>query len=68
LEQEGVQPKCGIAVVNLKTGDLEQLLELQGVVEELYDVGVLSDLKRTRVVGFQNDDIRFFVRPEPLTS
>jgi uncharacterized protein (TIGR03032 family) len=64
LAQKGLTPKCGLCVVNLKTGALEHLLEIEGVVQELYDVAVLPDVKRPRALGFRNDEIRFFVRPE----
>lgn len=64
LKPEGVQPKCGIAVVNLKTGDVEHTLDIQGVVQELYDVAVLPDVVRPRALGFRSDEIRFFVRPD----
>ena len=64
LEQEGVSPKCAICVVNLKTGDVEHRLEMEGIVQELYDVALLPGLTRPKALGFRNDEIRFFVRPE----
>jgi uncharacterized protein (TIGR03032 family) len=66
LAQEGVSPKCAICVVNLKTGDVEHQLEMEGVVQELYDVAVLPGIKRPKALGFRNDEIRFFVRPEKV--
>ena len=61
LEREGAQPKCAICVVNLKTGDVEHRLEMEGVVQELYDVAVLPDVQRPRALGFRNDEIRYFI-------
>ncbi|MEM9370463.1 MAG: TIGR03032 family protein [Pseudomonadota bacterium] len=66
LEKEGVQPKCGLAVVNLKTGDIEHTLDIEGVVEELYDVAVLSGVRRPMALGFKTNEIRFMIRPETL--
>jgi len=64
LAKEGVGPKCAICVVNLKTGDLEHRLEMEGIVQELYDVALLPGITRPKVLGFRNDEIRFFVRPD----
>ena len=64
LAQEGVSPKCAICVVNLKTGDVEHRLEMEGIVQELYDVALLPGVKRPKALGFRNDEIRFVVRPE----
>ena len=36
-------------MVNLKTGDLELRLEIEGVVQELYDVAVLPGITRPMV-------------------
>ena len=64
LEKEGAQAKCGLCIVNLKTGDLEHQLILEGVVQELYDVAVLPDIVRPMALGFQNEDISFAILPE----
>jgi len=64
LEREGVAPKCAICMVNLKTGDLEHRLEIEGVVQELYDVAVLPGIIRPMALGFRSEEIRFAVRPE----
>ena len=64
LEREGVAPKCAICMVNLKTGDLEHRLEIEGVVQELYDVAVLPGITRPMALGFRSEEIRFAVRPE----
>ena len=70
LEREGVHPKCALCVVNLKTGDMEHRLRIEGVVSELYDVAALPGIIRPMALGFRSDEIRFTVRPEtagPLT-
>ncbi len=64
LEREGVAPKCAICMVNLKTGDLEHRLEIEGVVQELYDVAVLPGITRPMALGFRSDEIRFAARLE----
>ncbi len=64
LEREDVAPKCAICMVNLKTGDLEHRLEIEGVVQELYDVAVLPGITRPMALGFRSEEIRFVIRPE----
>lgn len=64
LEREGAGPKCAICIVNLATGDLEHRLDIEGVVQELYDVAVLPVTTRPMALGFRSDEIRFKVRPE----
>lgn len=64
LEREGVGPHCHLAVVNLKTGDVEHSLSIEGVVEELYDVVALPGVTRPMAIGFLSDEIKFMVKPE----
>lgn len=64
LEREGIAPQCAICIVNLKTGDLEHRLEIEGVVQELYDIAVLPGIIRPMALGFRSEEIRFAVRPE----
>lgn len=63
LAENGVSPRCQIAIVNLTTGDVEHVLGMQGVIEELYDVQVLKDVRRPMALGFKTDEIRFMIRP-----
>ena len=67
LAREGVSPACHLAVVNLSTGDVEHSLGIDGAVQELYDVTVLNGMCRPMVHGFRTPEIRFSVRPGPLT-
>ena len=68
LSAAGMTAKCMIAVVNLKTGDLEHTLEIEGVVQELYDVSVLRNVRRPMLIGFKKPDIRFMIRPGKLPA
>ncbi|MEM1277627.1 MAG: TIGR03032 family protein [Pseudomonadota bacterium] len=68
LKLEGISPKCGLVVVNLKTGDLEHSFEIDGVVEELYDVAILPGIRRPMALGFKTNEIRFMIRPGPLAD
>ena len=52
------EPRCGLAIIDLRTGDSVHSLWLEGVVEELYDVQVLVGVRRPMAIGFKSDEIR----------
>jgi len=58
LDKEKVQARCGLAVIDLRNGDVVHSLTIDGVVEELYDVVILPKIRRTMAIGFRNDEIR----------
>lgn len=68
LEREGVSPQCAICVVNLRTGDIEHRLMIEGVVEEIYDVALLHGVRRPKMLGFRTNEISFTVRPDALPA
>ena len=58
LAKEKVEARCGIYVIDLKTGATPHWLHISGVISELYDVIVLPGCKRPSMIGFRNDQIR----------
>ena len=58
LDAKKVQARCGLQVINLTTGDVVHELRIEGIVEELYDVCVLANVKRPMAIGFINEEIR----------
>ncbi len=50
--------RCAIYVIDLGTGDCVHWLRMEGPVQELYDVAVLSGCRRPMAIGFQTDEIR----------
>jgi uncharacterized protein (TIGR03032 family) len=57
LAERGHELKSGVAVVDLRTGQVAALLEFLTAVEEIFDVQVLPGLRFPEVVGFQKDAI-----------
>jgi hypothetical protein len=56
--------KCGVAVVDLRSGRVAAFLEFQTAVEEIFHVQVLAGLHFPEVVGFQKEAIHHtFVVP-----
>lgn len=58
LVKHGVSARCGLQIVNLRTGDVAHSITIEGVVRELYDVAVLNGAIRPSMLGFKTDEIR----------
>ena len=70
VRREG-EPRCGLMVVDLRTGDAVHWLRIEGVVEELYDVAVLPGVRRPMAIGLKTDEIRRIITvagPQELQS
>jgi uncharacterized protein (TIGR03032 family) len=66
LAQRREQLQCGVAVVDLRSGQVSAMLEFQTAVEEVFDVQLLPGLRFPEVVGFQQETIlHTFVVPTP---
>ena len=48
LKKHKIDARCGIYVVDLKSGDMVHRARLEGLASELYDVAVLPDRRRPR--------------------
>lgn len=57
LAAKGAEARCGLHVIDLRTGDCAEWLRLEGQVTELYDVAVLPDVARPMSLGFKTDEI-----------
>lgn len=57
LSEKDTEARCGLLIVDLKTGTIAHWLELQGVVKELYDVQVIPGVKCPMALGFKNNEI-----------
>ena len=51
------QLKCGVAVVDLRSGAVVALLEFQSAVDEIFDVQLLPGVRFPEVVGFQKESV-----------
>ena len=58
LKSHQVESRCGIQIVDLRTGDMVHWLRMEGVVNELYDVIPLPGIRRPKALGFKTDEIR----------
>lgn len=58
LAKRDADPRCGLHVIDLRTGDAVHWLRIEGVVAELYDVVPLPGIRRPMALGFVTDEIR----------
>lgn len=58
LKDRDAEPRCGLMIIDLNTGDVVHWLRIEGIVEELYDVALLPGVRRPMAIGFVSDEIR----------
>jgi hypothetical protein len=58
LQAKQASARCGLLVIDLRSGDIVHSLRIEGVVEELYDVQVLPGVRRLMAIGLKTDEIR----------
>ena len=58
MASKGVEPRCGLNVVDLRTGDVVHWVRIEGLVSELYDVVALPGVTRPAAVGLKTDEIQ----------
>jgi hypothetical protein len=69
LAERREQLKCGVAVVDLRSGRVIAFLEFQTAVEEIFDVQLLPGLRFPEIVGFQKETLHHtFIIPTELSS
>lgn len=69
LKAGDAEARCGVQVIDLRSGDVVHWLRIEGVVTELYDVVALPGVVRPQSLGFKTDEIRRVLRvgePQPL--
>jgi uncharacterized protein (TIGR03032 family) len=62
LKSGGVDARCGVQIIDLRSGDVVHWIRVEGVVQELYDVVTLPNVARPQALGFKTDEIRRVLR------
>lgn len=65
LAARDARPRCGLTVVDLRTGRAAHGLRLEGAVEEIYDVAVLPGTRRPTALGPGDEDLQRAIVPGP---
>ncbi len=58
LAERRVSARCGLSVIDLRSGDHVEWLELGGIIEDLYDVAALPGCRRPTLLGLKGDAIQ----------
>ena len=58
LAKRDAEPRSGLQVIDLRTGDVVHWLRVEGMVAELYDVAAIAGVRRPMAIGFKTDEIR----------
>jgi uncharacterized protein (TIGR03032 family) len=58
LVRREAEARCGLQVIDLRSGDVAHWVRLEGMVTELYDVVVLPGVVRPMALGFKTDEIQ----------
>ena len=58
LKSRNAEARCGVQIIDLRTGDIVHWIRMEGVVDELYDVITLPHARRPMALGFKTDEIR----------
>jgi Domain of unknown function (DUF4915) len=57
LATPGAHARCGLLIIDLRTGDSVHWVRVEGLVRELYDVAVLPHVTRPTALGFKTGEI-----------
>jgi len=58
LAKREAEARCGVQVIDLRSGAVAHWLRLEGMVSELYDVVALPGVVRPMALGFKTDEIQ----------
>lgn len=57
LQVQNRTSQCGLMVIDIDSGEIKHALQIEGAVEELFDIVTLTGVSQPRASGFQDDDI-----------
>jgi uncharacterized protein (TIGR03032 family) len=61
LAKRDAEARCGLLIIDLRSGDVAHWVRVEGMVRELYDVAVLPGVVRPMALGFKSDEIQRIV-------
>jgi uncharacterized protein (TIGR03032 family) len=65
LSARRIRPRCGLIIVDLRTGERAHGLWIESAIDELYDVVVLPDVRRPAILGVESDEALHAIVPGP---
>ena len=64
LDRRATLARCGLAIINLDSGDMTAWVRIEGVVRELYDVAFIPGVRRPSAIGFKTNEVKFVISIE----
>lgn len=61
LAKRDVEARCGLAVIDLASGDMTGWLRIEGLLRELYAVAVLPGIRCPSPIGFKTDEVMHLI-------
>lgn len=61
LESRHIPQRCGLIVVNLKTGRIDHWLTIENAISELYDVAFMNGIRRPFTPGFSHPEMHRYL-------
>jgi hypothetical protein len=58
-------PRCGIHVIDMRSGDAVHWVRLTGLVSDLYGVAVLTGVARPMALGFKTNGVQCLLTVGP---
>ena len=68
MKASGAAPRCGLLVIDLRNGDIVQWFRFGGDVMELFDVGVIPNIRCPRGIGPLAPGLEEAMRGEELAN
>lgn len=61
LRSRDTEARCGLAIIDLSSGDMVHWVRIEGVVRELFDVVVLPGVRYPSAIGFKGNEIKHVI-------
>ncbi|MBS0457007.1 MAG: TIGR03032 family protein [Proteobacteria bacterium] len=68
LRRRDVDPWCGVQLISLASGDVEQWIRFDGDITELFDICFLPNVRNPMMVGLRTPEIRELITFETQPS
>jgi uncharacterized protein (TIGR03032 family) len=68
LEADGLEPRLGLFVVDLRSGEIVEWLLIDGPFREIFEVVALPGVRRPQSVGLLSDEIQTAIRFDSLSD
>ena len=65
LRRKNAEARCGIHIIDLRTGDVAHWVRISGIMDELYDITVTENVVRPMAIGLKSNEIHRIINLAP---